>query len=136
MKVQIWDTAGQEQYDKLRPLSYPDTDIFMICYQTNNYTSLQSVFQKWIPEITSCKPYTPFVLVGTKTDLPLFVSPQKATAIDQQLIDSNASICLECSAKTNDNVENVFEQALRVGLNHKLSPKFKRVQMKHCCLVM
>ena len=32
MKLSIWDTAGQEDYDRLRPLSYPQTDVFLICF--------------------------------------------------------------------------------------------------------
>ena len=31
-RVMWWDTAGQETYDRLRPLSYPQTDVILICF--------------------------------------------------------------------------------------------------------
>jgi GTPase SAR1 family protein len=45
------DTAGQEDYDRLRPLSYPQTDVFVLCFSIASPTSLENVASKWIPEI-------------------------------------------------------------------------------------
>merc|ERR1711885_117608 len=47
----LWDTAGQEDYDRLRPLSYPNTDVFIVCYSIISPTSLENVGNKWLPEI-------------------------------------------------------------------------------------
>merc|ERR1712139_88805 len=65
----LWDTAGQEDYDKLRPLSYPQTDVFMVCYSTVDPTSLRNVKRKWLPELRTHNPDAQIVLVGTKIDL-------------------------------------------------------------------
>ncbi len=56
-------------YDRLRPLSYPQTDVFLICYSVINPVSFDNVRAKWSPEIKSNNPETPIVLVGTKLDL-------------------------------------------------------------------
>ena len=61
--------AGQEDYDRLRPLSYPQTDVFLICYSCASPASLANIKPKWIPEIEHHAPHTPKILVCTKTDL-------------------------------------------------------------------
>ncbi len=47
----LWDTAGQEDYDRLRPLSYPGTNVFLICFSVVNPASYENVKQKWFPEV-------------------------------------------------------------------------------------
>jgi len=67
--LHLWDTAGQEDYDRLRPLSYPDSDIVLLCFSTTSKNSYDSVLEKWHPEIKHYLPNTPVILVGTKVDL-------------------------------------------------------------------
>lgn len=62
-------SAGQEDYDRLRPLSYPQTDIFFVCFSVISPTSLENTEARWVPEITHHCPSVPFLLVGLKTDL-------------------------------------------------------------------
>ena len=56
----LWDTAGQEDYDRLRPLSYPQTDVFLLCFSITNPTSFENVRTKWYPEIASHAPGVKF----------------------------------------------------------------------------
>ncbi|CAJ0835438.1 6275_t:CDS:2 [Entrophospora sp. SA101] len=65
----LWDTAGQEDYDRLRPLSYPQTDVFLICFSLVSPSSYENVKSKWYPEIMHHTTNTPLILVGTKLDL-------------------------------------------------------------------
>ena len=62
--LSLWDTAGQDSYDRVRPLSYPDTDVFVICFSLVHRDSMSNVISKWWPEITHHCPRTPIVLVG------------------------------------------------------------------------
>ena len=68
-ELNFWDTAGQVDYDRLRPLSYPCTDVFLICYSVKSKESFDNVKVKWIPELRHHSPGVPVVLVGTKIDL-------------------------------------------------------------------
>ena len=65
----LWDTAGQEDYDRLRPLSYPDTDVILMCFSVDSPDSLQNIPEKWVPEVKHFCPNVPIVLVGNKKDL-------------------------------------------------------------------
>merc|ERR1711865_741638 len=65
----LFDTAGQEDYDRLRPLSYPQTDVFLVCYSVVSPSSYENVRNKWVPEIGHHAPGVKFILVGTKVDL-------------------------------------------------------------------
>ncbi|KAK7494129.1 hypothetical protein BaRGS_00014602 [Batillaria attramentaria] len=65
----LFDTAGQEDYDRLRPLTYPQTDVFLVCFSVVSPNTLQNVVEKWIPELRHHCPHTPYLLVGTQTDL-------------------------------------------------------------------
>ncbi|CAL0306826.1 unnamed protein product [Lupinus luteus] len=65
----LWDTAGQEDYNRLRPLSYRGADVFVLAFSLVSGASYENVLKKWIPELQHFAPGVPVVLVGTKLDL-------------------------------------------------------------------
>merc|ERR1711918_59855 len=69
IELALWDTAGQEDYDRLRPLSYPDTDVLLVCFSVDNPDSLDNIGEKWVPEVRHFCKGVPFVVVGLKADL-------------------------------------------------------------------
>ncbi len=77
INLQLHDTAGVYDYDRLRPLGYPMTDVFLVCFSLVSPSTYESVSEKWIPELLHHAPGVPIILVGTKTDLredPVIVS--------------------------------------------------------------
>ena len=65
----LWNTAGQQKHDRVRRLSYPQTDVFIMCFSIDRRASHQNILHRWGPEITRFEPNVPIVLVGTKSDL-------------------------------------------------------------------
>ena len=64
----LWDTAGQEEYEQLRPLSYPNTDVIVICFAVDNRDSFANVSLKWLPEVRARQPFhhRPYIHGGPK----------------------------------------------------------------------
>lgn len=123
----LWDTAGQDDYDRLRPLSYPQTDCFLICYSTISPSSLANVTSKWYPEVHHHVPSAPIVLVGTKLDLTTDGSvlarleernlrPVSFAEADVVAKNINAAKHIQVSAFTRENVKQCFEECVRAVL--------------------
>lgn len=142
----LWDTAGQEDYDRLRPLSYPQTDVFLICFSIVSPPSFDNVKTKWFPEIEHHAPNVPIILVGTKLDLrddrPTIdglrqkrmepVSYEQALAVSREI---RAHKYLECSALTQRNLKTVFDEAIRyVSFSISLSPVQSMARPPRCTL--
>lgn len=132
----LWDTAGQEDYDRLRPLSYPQTDVFLVCFSIISPYSFDNVKSKWYPEILHHAPGVPIILVGTKSDLRndqtmlAKLAAQNLTVVSKEQADLRAreigaKSYMECSALTQEGLKNVFDDAIRAALT-KPKPKKKK----------
>lgn len=127
----LWDTAGQEDFAKLRPLSYPNTDIFLVLYSVVMRPSFENVKAKWIPELKNNCPTTPFVLIGSQTDLKdknnvNHVSTKEGKKLAK---DVGAEKYFELSSKDNVTFKIVWDYILRFIINEKRNGK---EQGKHC----
>ncbi|KAL0202749.1 hypothetical protein M9458_000767 [Cirrhinus mrigala] len=133
----IWDTTGQEDCSRLRPLSYPQTDVFLICFSLADPHSLKNVREKWYPEVRHHCPDTPVILVGTQLDLrddkdtieqlkknkQTPISYHQGQAVAEEI---GAVKYLECSASTQMGLKMVFDETVRVALNSPLVKKRER----------
>ncbi|NXQ65948.1 RHOF protein, partial [Quiscalus mexicanus] len=143
--LNLYDTAGQEDYDRLRPLSYQNTNVVLICYDVMNPTSYDNVAAKWYPEVNHFCRGVPLVLIGCKTDLRkdkeqlrrLRAARQEPITYNQgeaACKEINAQIYLECSAKCRENIENVFKEATTIALS--AMKKAKGHRKKKVCSVL
>lgn len=134
VELALWDTAGQEDYDRLRPLSYPDTDVILMCFSIDSPDSLENIPEKWTPEVRHFCPNVPIILVGNKKDLRSDVGTirelqkmkqQPVTNEDGQAMADKIGAYgyLECSARTKEGVREVFELATRAALQTKKRKK-------------
>uniref|UniRef100_I1NLJ6 Uncharacterized protein n=1 Tax=Oryza glaberrima TaxID=4538 RepID=I1NLJ6_ORYGL len=128
--------AGQEDYSRLRPLSYRGADVFILSFSLISRASYENVQKKWMPELRRFAPGVPVVLVGTKLDLRedrAYLADHPASSIItteqgeelRKLIGAVAYI--ECSSKTQRNIKAVFDTAIKVVLQ---PPRHKDVTRK------
>jgi small GTP-binding protein len=121
----LWDTAGQEEYDRLRALCYPQTDVFLMCFSVISPSSFENIKIRWYPELQHHCPGTPCLLVGTKLDLrddasvneglkSQGLSPITKEQGDAMCKEIGASGYVECSALTQKGLKTVFDEAARV----------------------
>jgi len=138
----LWDTAGQDDYDRLRPLSYPQTNIFLICFSLVNPSSFENVRAKWNPEVSHHCPNIPIILVGTKVDLredPGMIErlntknlvPVTYEQGVQMMKEIGCLKYLECSALKQTGLKVVFDEAMRAAL----APVPSGRKQKKCLLI-
>ena len=127
----LWDTAGPEDYDRLRPLSYPQTDVFLVCFSVISPTSFDNVRSKWVPEIDHHRPMyvnAKMILVGTKSDLRRdpevlarlrdrgmeTIEVERAIALAKEL---KFDAYCETSSLTGAGVKECFDTAIRMTMS-------------------
>ena len=131
--LQLWDTAGQEELENIRILSYTNTDIFLICFSVTEPTSFENVQNIWLKELKKHVQNPVYLLVGTKTDLrdddatlqSLSQSGKKPiTAAEGEKLaqEIKAVGYVECSAVKQTGVKEVFDVALKAALKPKKKP--------------
>ncbi|XP_054463438.1 ras homolog family member Ua [Anoplopoma fimbria] len=141
VKLQLCDTAGQDEFDKLRPLCYTSADVFLLCFSVVSPASFQNVPEKWIPEIRRHAPCAPLVLVGTQCDLreDVKVLIDLAKYRERPVDPADARDCameigavsyMECSSLTQKNLKEVFDTAILASLQNYSSHKHPRGKQK------
>ncbi|KAK3046888.1 Rho GTPase [Extremus antarcticus] len=134
VELSLWDTAGQEEFDRLRSLSYDDTHAIMLCFSADSPDSLENVESKWVGEIAENCPGVRLVLVALKCDLRErgqdaeeegegegegkrgTIDYKQGLAVAERV---KALRYLECSAMKNRGVNEAFTEAARVALQVK-----------------
>jgi len=147
VQLTIWDTAGQEDYERLRPLSYNNAHVILVGFAVNAPDSLDNVPTKWFDEVNRLCPGTPIVLVGLKSDLRedpeaiedmrrkslRFVENATAEQVARQI---GARRYIECSALTGSNVDRVFEVATRAALLVRDQSQGEEIHDGKCCTIV
>jgi len=143
--LSLWDTAGPEDYDRLRPLSYPQTSVFVCMFNVMSPTSFANVKSKWLPEIAHHCP-VPVILVGNKIDLyhdpytlerlrdhghqPITSERAQAMAEELSATFRLPVVYRATSALTQEGMKEMFDTALEYGLRDSIP----QAQDKKCCL--
>lgn len=137
VKVQLLDTAGQEEFDEFRALSYAHTDVFLLCFSMVNPTSFHNITKKWVPVIRAHNPSAPIILVGTQSDLLLDVNvlinldrsnvkPVLSPRARSMAEKIRATDYIECSSLTQKNLKEAFDAAIFAAIKNKTRKTKKR----------
>uniref|UniRef100_A0A8I5ZY60 Ras homolog family member D n=2 Tax=Rattus norvegicus TaxID=10116 RepID=A0A8I5ZY60_RAT len=143
VRLQIWDTAGQDDYDRLRPLFYPDANVLLLCFDVTNPNSFDNVSNRWYPEVTHFCKGVPIIVVGCKIDLrkdKVLVNTLRKKRLEpvtyhrgHDMARSVGAVAyLECSARLHDNVEAVFQEAAEVALSSRSHNFWRRITQNFC----
>ncbi|KAG9075507.1 GTP-binding protein Rho1 [Ceratobasidium sp. 370] len=146
VELKLYDTSGWGDYDRVRPLAYPDSDVFLVCFSVDNPDSLENVEEKWIPEVMHFCPGVTYILVGCKKDLRRDpktieylrksgqrpVTPEQGMEVAQRI---GARYYLECSAKSQEGVREVFQYAARETLRSRDPKKGSKRESKDKCIM-
>ena len=133
IEVQIHDTAGQDDYDRTRPIAYPGTTCFILVFGVDSRTAFDHIEWKWHPEVQHFSKYTHFILAGNKIDRRRELSPQEVITpeMGNQLAEKiKADAYLECSAKTREGIKPIFDRAIGLSLSGE-----KKVKRSKCFLL-
>ncbi|GJT72774.1 Rac-like GTP-binding protein ARAC8 [Tanacetum coccineum] len=139
------NSKGQEDYNRLRPLSYRGADVFVLAFSLVSRASYENILKKWIPELQHFAPGVPVVLAGTKLDLredkryladhPGLV-PVTTAQGEELRKQMGAAYYIECSSKTQQNVKGVFDAAIRVVIKPQQPPKEKKKPRPGCFVLV
>jgi len=126
--LHLWDTAGQEDYDRLRPLSYPGADVVLLCFSTISQASYDAIKEKWAPEVHHFIPNIPHILVGTKIDLREEKHPDPNSGKFEPITpdqgqkmanEIQAIRYMEVSSKTGKGIQDIYNEAVGLVLKER-----------------
>ena len=107
--------------------------MFLICFSLTSKTSLENVRTRWVPELQHYSPGTPIILVGTKKDMKEDGKGVSSEDGQRLAMEIKAIKYLECSAKTQEGLKQVFDEAIRsVLMSRNAAPKKDR---KKCSIL-
>eukprot|EP01128_Nolandella_sp_AFSM9_P005275 TRINITY_DN2519_c1_g1_i1.p1 TRINITY_DN2519_c1_g1~~TRINITY_DN2519_c1_g1_i1.p1 ORF type:complete len:191 (+),score=15.63 TRINITY_DN2519_c1_g1_i1:98-670(+) len=134
----LWDIFVKEDGDRLRVLSYPQTDVFLLCFDLSRPATLRTIQEKFAPSLDHHVPEAQRILVGCKSDLRSDESIRTEMVKTSDAIKVQKSIgaihYIECSAKANINVEELFDTAIRTALNKTNGAKTGKKRIQPCVL--
>ncbi|OUM70183.1 hypothetical protein PIROE2DRAFT_1887, partial [Piromyces sp. E2] len=123
VELELWDTAGQEDYDRLRSLSYPDSHVILICFAISEPETLFNVRDKWIIGCKKDLSSDPDVIHNLRLRNETPVTFEEGMEMTREL---GAYRYIECSSKTGEGVYDVFDNATRASLTVRKSSKIRK----------
>ena len=127
-RIQIWDTAGQENFRSITRSYYKNTACAIIVYEISNKKSFENI-SSWIEECKNTAPKSILmVLVGNKCDLD---NREVTEEEGREFAEKNGMLFFETSAKTGKNVEELFKESVKV-IDQKIKENYYDLENDSC----
>lgn len=128
LSADLWDTAGQEEYERLRRLSYQDANVVIIAYSVDAPESLPNVTDVWAPEVLTYAPDAAIIMVALKSDCQHRVDPSQARHVAESI---GALAHIQCSSLQMYHVNEVFDAVFNIIINKEEERKNKIQAQSH-----
>ena len=134
VKLELWDTGGEKDYSRLRPLNYPNTDVFLLLFDITVLSRFEEIYSYWWKELNHHCPNVPIILVGSKIDLRVegitTITTVQGKAMAKKI---GAAKYMEISSLKNWGVTELFQKAISIGHRYKTVVRKKK---KHKCDIL
>ncbi|XP_063681251.1 ras-related C3 botulinum toxin substrate 1-like [Bolinopsis microptera] len=136
-KLALWDTGGGEDYHRLRPLSYPETDVFLLLFDVaGSLVDFEEIHSYWWTELHHHCPDVPIILVGAKIDLRdnglTTISTGEGEGMAKKI---GAAKYMEISSLKNTGVTELFEEVVSTGIHYNTTVKRKKKKKRKCIIL-
>ena len=118
IKLQLWDTAGQENYRNITKKYYNTSHLIAFVYDISARDSFNSILKYWVEDVKKQNKDAKFLLVGNKYDL----AEERRTVTEEeakQYAENNGMKFFEVSAKTGDGIDDMFKYIISEPLKEK-----------------
>ena len=127
IQLDLWDTAGQEKYRSLVRHFYKDSYIVCLVYDITNPQSFEDLKEKWYKDLKSYgEKYTVLAVVGSKSDC--YENEEVKEEVAREYAKSIGATFMLTSAKTGDNINNLFETLVRQYLGPEFTKKVQEIK--------
>ena len=134
VELELWDTGGGEGHERFRPLSYPDTDVFLLLFDITNHGQFEDIYSHWWEELNHHCPNVPIILVASKIDLRVEGSSTITTVQGKAMAEKiGAANYMEISSLKNWGIAELFREA--IGFGHLYHSTLKKTKKKKCSIL-
>ena len=131
--LDLWDTRCGQDYDRLRPLKYPQTNAFILCFDVARKDLFKNLKKHWYAELRHHCPDVPIILTATKIDLRETEENCVTTEEGEALAAKIRSHYAEISSLKGIGLNELFEKVANIAREHEANPRKKK--SKKCVLL-
>ena len=134
--ISFWDTAGHEGYERLRPVCYPGSDVFLLLFDVADHPHrFEGIQNYWLPELNHHCPNVPIILIASKIDLRANRETNNSPAEGQLMAEKIGAVKYkEISSLEGKGIADLLEEVVNIGYHHSTCIKASAKKIK--CIIL